>query len=452
MVRQGGYKLRFHGQLQLVVATFLTLALTISMAGPLYAETAETEKTIPRGFSRTSSYYSDVKTLKYYTATEVKKVKFIVYETDSSEDSVEKEISTLTEESTPSVDHEEYKMWQVSDIPTTGTILGVQVQEAGSSWKEVEADTVAIALEPTLVLTPYSGRKGGSTMSVNGKVEGKVLEGAKFTARLLTSEGQERSSTSATRSGENISASLPLPEGLEGEYIVELSLTHGDLEIAAEKEAVSLMTHKPTVQMRLSQDPPYANEAFELYATSSTKAPLAGMTLTYADQTVEMTPQGGGSYVHSFPLGLSSDTYEFKIVARDALGNSNQSAPAVLQKFLVLRVVTSPKNDKGLLPVVPLKPVSVLSTEFEPLLIPKTRVSDPKDKRDEADRAFVLGAETEKLKEVVNLNEAKEEVDAPIDTSSAGWKMLGVPWYLWLTGSATAWGGIFAARWWFRRG
>ena len=452
MVRQGGYKLRFHGQLRLVVASFLTLALASSIAGPLYAESVDTTAPTSQGFNRTSSYYSQVTTLHYLTAPNVEKVQFALYDTDAPEDLTADRVGTLTAEDVSTTD-DEYKIWKVSEAPSKGVMLMTQVQQGDEPWEYVETDTVAIAPPPTLTLSPYEGQKGGSTLSVKGKLEGVAFGGLKLTARLLTPERGELSSVSATRSGDDVSASLPLPSDLEGKYFVEMSLTHEGMKITdTDDESVSLMTHKPVVETRISQDPPYANEAFEIYATPTSKTTIASVTLSYADQTAEMTAREDGSYIYGFPLGLPSATYDFKVVARDALGNTNHLSPATLQKFFLLRVVTSPEDDKGLLPILPRKPTAALSTDFAPLLVPRVRVSDPKGEQDDTDRAFVLGAETEKLKDVVDLNDTSDEVDAPLDTSSAGWKMLGVPWYLWLTGGATAWGGAFAARWWFRRG
>lgn len=444
MVRQGGYTLRFHGQLRMVVATFLTLALTLSLVEPLYADAEAADASTPRGFSRNASYYTRVSSLDYYTADDVTKVTFIV------RDSNGKRVTKLVAKDASPVTQTDYKTWRTTDTLTEGSTLIASIKKRGVDRERIEDQTVTLAPAPTLTLGAYDTRKGGATLPVAATVDGEVLDGAQFTARLYADDDDGAlASTTAVRTDGTLSAELPLPANLDGDYRVELGLLHGGM-VTAEDTPVELMTHRPTVTVKLSQDPPYADEAFEVYATPSAATPIVGVTLSDGARSVEMTPRGDSTFGYAYGSGLPSATYTFAVTVRDELGNTNEQSPGSIEKYLVLREVTSPHDDKGLLPVVAKPRTAVLSTDFKPLVISSRTSDDASDNSDE--QARVLGAETKQLKRIVDLRPGEATADIPVDTSSVGWKMFGVPWYLWLTGGASAWGGVFAIRWWFRRG
>lgn len=445
MVRQGGHKLRFHRQLYLVVATFLTLALVTSVAAPLYATTSDANSDTPsEGFSRASSYYSQVTTLRYITSPDVHKVKFSVR---SDKD---KQVDKLIAENVTPENVTGYKQWQAVDVPTKGKVLVAQIKKKDTVWQDVASDVVELAPVPTLAINEYGATRGGAILPVSGEVEGEVLEGARFTASLVEEDASELSKANMTQTDAILRGELPLPDALDGDYRVVMRMLHGSSEIASTDTPVTLMTYKPTSTLHFSQEILYANEPFETYATPTASASIESVALTYADQTVPMTQREDGAYGAAFAGGLASGTYDFSVTMRDEYGNVNDAALSAQQKFLVLRVVTTTEDDEGLLPVVPLKPVAILSTEFEPAVTRQAR-DILRDSDSAEEQASVLGVETEALREIVDLKPA-EVPDAPVDTSRDGWRVFGAPWYTWLTGGAAAWAGVVAIRWWFRRG
>lgn len=446
MVRQGGYKLRFHRQLYLVVATFLTLALVTSVAAPLYATTSDTASDAPKeGFSRDSSYYPQVATLRYVTSPDVREVNFSVR--NHKEDN---QIDKLAAENiTPDgvIDH---KQWQAVDVPTSGEVLVAQIKKKDTAWQDVVSHAVELAPAPTLTIKEYDSTRGGKSLQVSGGVEGKIFEGVKFSAGLIADDSSELSKVTLVQADSTLRGELPLPEALDGDYRVTTRMVHEGDEIDTVNTAVNLMTHRPASTLHFSKDTLYANEPFEVYSAPAASAPIESVALTYADQTISMVQREDGTYGTAFAEGLASGTYDFSAVVRDKYGNVSDAALSAQQKFLVLRVVTTTEDDEGLLPVVPLKPVAILSTDFEPAVTRSTR--DVRRDSDSAEEhASVLGVEVNALRKIVDLK-PNEVPDVPVDTSQDGWRVFGAPWYTWLTGGAAAWAGVFAIRWWFRRG
>lgn len=445
MVRQGGYKLRFHRQLYLVVVAFLTLALTISVAAPLYATTSDAASDAPKeGFSRDSSYYPQVATLRYVTSPDVHEVKFSVR--NHKEDN---QIDKLAAENITPDDVTDYKQWQAVDVPTSGEVLVAQIKKKDTAWQDVISHAVELAPAPTLTIKEYDSIRGGKPLQVSGGVEGRIFEGVKFFARLVSDDVSELSKTDLVQTDATLRGELLLPSALDGDYRVVVRMVHEGSEITSADTSVTLMTHKPTSTLHFNQNTLYANEPFEIYATPVTSASIESVALAYADQTVPMVQREDGTYGATFAGGLTAGTYDFSVIVRDIYGNVSDAVLSTQQKFLVLRVVTTAKDSEGLLPVIALKPIAILSTEFEPAVTRQTR--DIRRDNDSAEeRANVLGVETDALRQIVNLKPA-EVSDAPVDTSQDGWRVFGAPWYTWLTGGAAAWAGVFAIRWWFRR-
>lgn len=446
MVRQGGYKLRFHRQLYLVVATFLTLALVTSIAAPLHATTSDAIPDAPKeGFSRDSSYYSQVATLRYITSPDVHEVRFSVR--NHGEDN---QIDKLTAENVTPDDVTSHKHWQAVDVPTQGEILVAQIKKKDAAWQDVASHTVKLAPVPSLTIKGYDAIRGGKALQVSGGIEGEIFERVKFSASLVADDDLELSKTTLTRTDDTLRGELSLPDALDGDYRVVIRMVYESNEIDAVDTSVALMTHKPTLTLHFSKDTLYANEPFEVYSAPAASVPIESVALTYADQTVPMVQREDGAYGTAFAGGLASGTYDFSAVVRDKYGNVSDATLSAQQKFLVLRVVTTIKDDEGLLPVVPLKPAVILSTDFEPAVTRSTR-DVPRDSDSSEERASVLGVETNALRKIVDLK-PNEVPDAPVDTSQDGWRVFGAPWYTWLTGGAATWAGVFAIRWWFRRG